>query len=131
MAKKKQSSGAGCAVLLAVLLVGGVWSGISHLVNGGDPQPTTSDYYSTVVPTDDYAPDTYDDPYAPVDTYAPDTYDPDTDIPDTAVDPGGTDSSGGSGGYDLPGHGYVDGPGVHCSLHGCGVDVLPHFGWHF
>jgi hypothetical protein len=35
------------------------------------------------------------------------------------------------GSVNLPGNGYVSGPGADCGSSGCHVDVLPHFGFHF
>lgn len=107
MATKKQSPAAGCVVLLGILFV--IIGGVSSCIHGGSDATTNTPDYSTYVP---------DDPATP---------DPGITDDGTGGDPDG--DTGGS--VNLPGNGYVSGPGVNCGLSGCHVDVLPHAGFHF
>lgn len=109
MARRKESSAAsGCVILvvIALVIIGGISSCISHTSSQPANQPS-------VVTTDDPSPAPAVDPATP----------------DPAIPDDGTGDSG--GGLDLPGDGYVSGPGVNCGLGGCHVHVLPHFGFHF
>jgi hypothetical protein len=128
MAKKKNaSSGAGCAVILLICMISAIYSGISSCVGNAASTSPPGDYSTVVPPTyvdPDPATDDYTDPYTDENTtpYTDDYVAPETGDPSD-------DYTGGD--MNLPGNGYVSGPGANCGLSGCHVDVLPHFGFHF
>lgn len=97
------------AFLTMFAVIGVVVVGCEALGRAADSNPPAAPAYSTdlpVVPSEDF-----------------------TDPDRVGVAP--DDGSDGDGSVNLPGDGYVSGPGINCGLSGCHGHILPNFGFHF